>query len=371
MPSEGRWLFSPPPTECAAHQTVVLTLQDIYLTVRDMSMVRGTSLSGYSQLVSELGGDPARLLRAAHIRDDDAGKYDAFIPLRAALQLVESSAASTGASDFGLRLALRQGIEILGPVGVAARTAATVADGLQIFNTFMAAYSPALAISVLPLDDPSRSFIEFEFLLDQLPPCPQGMELSLGVCLIVFRFLMGAEYSPLSVHIPHDPIGPAAEYRGFFGCAAYFGCRRAGFTIRTADLGRPLRRDDVAHQAMVEYLTSITDHDTDMVASVRTIVRQLLPTGAATLDVVAGQFNLHPKAFQRQLASKGTTFAALTDQVRKEATERYLRDTQVSLSHLTRELGYAEQSVLTRSCKRWFGCGPVAYRRAARSQICR
>jgi hypothetical protein len=36
------------------------------------------------------------------------------------------------------------------------------------------------------------------------------------------------------------------------------------------------------------------------------------------------------------------------------------------LAHLTRELGYAEQSVLSRSCRRWFGCGPNAYRKAAR-----
>jgi AraC-like DNA-binding protein len=53
--------------------------------------------------------------------------------------------------------------------------------------------------------------------------------------------------------------------------------------------------------------------------------------------------------------------------VRRETAEHYLRDTDISLSHLTRELGYAEQSVLTRSCRRWFGCGPSSYRNAVRS----
>ena len=98
----------------------------------------------------------------------------------------------------------------------------------------------------------------------------------------------------------------------------------------------------------------------------RTIVRQLLPTGAATLDVVADQFSLHPKTLQRRLADEDTTFAALVDQVRKDAAERYLRSTRISLTHLARELGYAEQSVLTRSCKRWFGAGPAAYRNRTR-----
>src|SRR5262249_49954924 len=110
----------------------------------------------------------------------------------------------------------------------------------------------------------------------------------------------------------------------------------------------------------------ITPRNAGIVESVRTIVRQLLPTGAATLDLVANQFNLHPKTLQRRLADEDTTFAALVDQVRKDIADRYLRNTGISLAHLARELGYAEQSVLTRSCKRWFGTGPAAYRNQTR-----
>ncbi|MBN7561255.1 helix-turn-helix domain-containing protein, partial [Mycobacteroides abscessus] len=50
------------------------------------------------------------------------------------------------------------------------------------------------------------------------------------------------------------------------------------------------------------------------------------------------------------------------DQIRREAAERLLSDTDLSLDHLSRQLGYAEQSVFTRSCKRWFGTTPSAYR---------
>jgi AraC-like DNA-binding protein len=57
----------------------------------------------------------------------------------------------------------------------------------------------------------------------------------------------------------------------------------------------------------------------------------------------------------------------LVDQHRRDAAEHYLRDTHITLSHLTRELGYAEQSVLARSCRRWFGSSPSEYRRSVRS----
>ena len=72
-------------------------------------------------------------------------------------------------------------------------------------------------------------------------------------------------------------------------------------------------------------------------------------------------------ALHRRLCTEKTTFAEIIDSVRRETAEHYLRDTDISLSHLTRELGYAEQSVLSRSCRRWFEMGPSKYRNAIRA----
>ncbi|WP_443987103.1 AraC family transcriptional regulator ligand-binding domain-containing protein, partial [Mycobacterium marinum] len=245
-------------------------------------------------------------------------------------------------------------------------TAATVADALMIFHTFMAAYSPAIHIEITPLAHTQRSFVAIEIVPDDPIPCPHTLELALGVSLGVFRLLMGADYTPLAVHLPHDPLTPPTTYVRYFECTPHFAERRSGFTVRSTDLVRPLHRDELAHRAVVDYLSSITPLGAGIVESVRTMARQLLPTGAATLEVVAAQFHLHPKTLQRRLADESTTFAALIDEVRKETADRYLRTTAMSLSHLARELGYAEQSVLTRSCKRWFGIGPAAYRAKTR-----
>ncbi|MGZ4515243.1 MAG: AraC family transcriptional regulator [Mycobacterium sp.] len=332
-----------------------------------MSVVRGTALSNYPRLVADLGGDPTALLNEAGVRAEDVGRQDVFIAFRRVITAIETAATVTNTPDFGRRLAQLQGIEILGPVGVAARTAATVADALGIFENFLAAYSPAVGLRVTAEANTQRSFIEFQILETKLPPYPQGVELSLGVTLRVLRFLLGADYSPLSVHLLHDPLTPAEDYHRYFGCRPHFADRRMGFSIRTADLQRPLRPDRLAHQVVVQYLTTITDHEPETSQSARTLVRQLLPSGAVTLELIAEQLNLHPKALQRRLAAENTTFAAVVDEVRREAAERYLRDTNITLSHLARELGYAEQSVLTRSCHRWFSCSPAAYRKAIRS----
>jgi AraC-like DNA-binding protein len=337
------------------------------LTFDDMSVVRGTSLSNYPRLVRELGGDPLELMRLAGIRPQDVGRHDVFIPFRGVVTAVESAAIATTTADFGRRLAQRQGIEILGPVGVAARTAATVADAFVIFENFMAAYSPALSATIVPLNDPARAFFEFRVLVDRLPPIPQVMELSLGVALRVLRLMIGAGYAPITVHLSHEPLSDEDDYRQYFGCPPRFAESKTGFTLRRADLARPLNDDQLANQAVVQYLNLITDRDARIAVSVRTLVRQLLPTGMVTLELIAAQLNLHPRALQRRLSDEGLTFGGLLDEVRRDAAAHYLRDTNITLSHLARELGYAEQSVLTRSCRRWFGSGPAAYRNTVRS----
>ncbi len=325
--------------------------------------MRGTSLSNYPRLVAELGGDPVGLLATAGIDLGAVGRQDVFVPFPRVVTAIESAAEATDTPDFGRRLAQLQGIEILGPVGVAARTAATVGAALRIFENFLSAYSPAISLRTTVDNDPDRTFIEYLVIDPELPPHPQGDELSLGVTLRVLRFLLGADYAPLSVHIRHEPLCDVEDYRRYFGCRPLFAERSMGFTIRSTDLARPLQRDKLAHDAVVGYLTAITSTEPSTIASVRTLVRQLLPSGTVTLDLIAEQLSLHPKALQRRLAADDTSFAAIVDDVRRELAERYLRDTRITLSHLARELGYAEQSVLTRSCRRWFGCGPAAYRK--------
>ncbi|MDY6808257.1 MAG: AraC family transcriptional regulator [Actinomycetota bacterium] len=332
-----------------------------------MSVIRGTCLTGFIEEAAALGADAPTLLHAAGIRPSDAGNFESFFTYVAMIQVLEAAAQTTGTPDFGRRLARRQGIEILGPVGVAARTTRTVADALRVFENYLAAYSPAITIEVTPLPNPDTAFMEFRLLIPDPPPHRQAMELSLGVALRVLRFLLGSTFSPLTVHIPHEPLGPPEDYLTEFSCTPRFSQPKAGFTLQASDLARPLVADETAHRAMVGYLDTVIDRqDHRLTGSVRELVRQLLPTGRATLAVTARQFHLHPKTLQRRLAAEHTTYADIVDSVRRELAEHWLRDTDMTLTHLAHELGYSEQSVLTRSCRRWFDCGPAQFRAAHR-----
>jgi len=335
-----------------------------------MELIRGTALSGFCSLTSELGSDPDELLRSVGIRPEDTECVDAFVPLRSGVRAAELAAAVTDTPDFGRRLALRQDMGILGPLAVAVRTAPTVADVFAVFNQFVAAYSGGLSITVLPEPDSDYRFLQWQLHLDPLPPHAQAVELSLGVMLSALRMFLGEDYRPAHVHVPHRRLTSAAEYRRYYGCSVRDQAPSAGFRIASADLARPLDQDLLTHKTAIGYLNSSaeTRSASSIVRSVSDVVRPLLPSAGVTIDLVAHSFGLHPKALQRRLATEGTNFAAVVDRVRRDTAERYLRDTDITVGHLSRELGYAEQSVLTRACQRWFGQNPLAYRTALRRQ---
>ncbi|WP_443082945.1 helix-turn-helix domain-containing protein [Variovorax sp. HW608] len=50
------------------------------------------------------------------------------------------------------------------------------------------------------------------------------------------------------------------------------------------------------------------------------------------------------------------------DGTRRELAQRYLRQPEVSLVQATYLLGFSDQSIFHRACKRWFNTSPGSYR---------
>jgi len=342
-------------------------VRDPKLNLDGMSLIRGTALLGYADLVTELGADADLLLRAAGVPVAHVGNPEAYLGYRNVITAVESAAKVTGTRDFGRLLARRQGIEILGPVGAAARTARTVAAALAAVSQYLVVYSPAIAITLGAVDDERYTRMEVGILLDDLPDHRQTIELSLGVALRIFRLLAGPDFHPVTVHLPHDPLTSRREYVRYFGGRPRFAEPFAGFTVRSADMARPVFADGGVHAAVRAYLDTVAPPGAQgTVETVRSLVRHLLPTGVLGIGLVAPQLSMHPRTLQRRLARESSTFEFIVDDIRREQARDLLRDTDMPMSQLAGVLGYSEQSVLTRSCQRWFGRAPMQQRRLLR-----
>jgi AraC-like DNA-binding protein len=95
------------------------------------------------------------------------------------------------------------------------------------------------------------------------------------------------------------------------------------------------------------------------------LVNRYLSHKDCTNERIAAELCLHPRTLQRRLKSEKVTFEHIKDQARREAALRYLQRPDIPLTQVAEKLGYAEQSVLSRSCYRWFSASPREVRERA------
>ncbi|MBM7366980.1 AraC family transcriptional regulator [Gordonia hydrophobica] len=325
-------------------------------------LICASSLSRAPELIADCGGDADAVLARVGIDPSVVGAYDRFIPFTALSTLVGVCAAEFGVPDFGLRLAARQDPDILGPLAIAARHAETMGDGLREVTRYTHVYSPALATELREHGD-EVSYV-LETLPQRLPYRSHVVELAMGVTLSACRMFTGPDFRPTRVAFDHQPIADRSVYLEYFRCPVEFDAPAIALTFPRETLRRRLPRADpltydVAIRAMAghERAHSFTD-------AVSALIVRSLPAGASTLDTVAELLMMHPRSVQRALAESGTTFDRLVDDARRDIATTLLANPGVSLSAVARQIGYSEQSTLTRSCRRWFGMPPLRKRRA-------
>jgi AraC-like DNA-binding protein len=110
---------------------------------------------------------------------------------------------------------------------------------------------------------------------------------------------------------------------------------------------------------MTEYVRlSTSSHPLDIQRQVAFLVRKMMPLALCTLPAVARHLYLHERTLQRRLTKSGVSFESIVDSVRRERAEELLAGSRLSMAHVAAQLGYHEQSSLSRACRRWFGRAP-------------
>jgi AraC-like DNA-binding protein len=81
------------------------------------------------------------------------------------------------------------------------------------------------------------------------------------------------------------------------------------------------------------------------------------------LEAVAASLHMHPRTVRRRLAEEGTSFRAITNDVRATLATELLSQVGLTVEQVARRLGYAETAAFNHAFSRWFGLAPTEYRR--------
>jgi AraC-like DNA-binding protein len=329
-----------------------------------VAMVRVQAVRGYRELVAERGGDAVRLLRAAKIKRSVFDQPASFISFPAVVELLERSASDLACPDFGLCLAERQDIGILGPLAVAMRYSATVGDAMGCASKYIHVYNAAIGFSVRADNRNDQALLVFEIVADHAHRCAQMVEHGVGLTCRILNMLSAGRSHVDQIWLPHAAVASRATYRRHLGAPVEFSAPRAALAIDRGDLAlRVGEHNEELRGLAVDYLNvHFPARNTSLPLQVRMVIERLLGTGSCGYTEVAEALSMHPRTLQRRLRDEGTTFEDIKDEARRDLAQRYLTQPDVTLAQVTTLLDYSGQSALTRSCQRWFHTTPRGLR---------
>lgn len=328
-------------------------------------VVHARILQFFPELVEELGGDTRQLMRQAGIDVETLAAARAGATYRQVVELLEGAAKALDCPDFGMRLASLQSGRMFGPLGLVMQNSRTFGEALDYVSKHAQAHSLASRLWLKRLPDEKAVFAGHDILLDRLPHRSQAMEQLMLVGHLAAMEITGGQARVRRVHFRHQPVSPLRVYRRYFGCDVLFDQNEDGIVFSDRDLAAPILDPD---SRVYELATAFIDAQfagrrTPLGALARGVIMQFLGTDDCGNERVAAELNLHPRTLHRRLRAEGTSFRRVKDEVRRDLMLYYLQDTDLEFARISDRLGFAEQSVMTRSCNRWFGVSPTRLRR--------
>ncbi|WP_229377262.1 AraC family transcriptional regulator [Shewanella woodyi] len=152
------------------------------------------------------------------------------------------------------------------------------------------------------------------------------------------------------------------DYQTLFACPVLFEQSENAILIDKAMLTRPLPSGDNRRlpQLMAnaqQRLKHMGSDDQLQLATAR-VIRQLLPQGTISRDLVANQLHLTGRTLQRKLLKQGVSYQTLVDNIRHEMADYWLACSELSASEIAVELGFSDVRVFFRAYKNWSGHSP-------------
>jgi AraC-like DNA-binding protein len=332
------------------------------------------SLQFFQELVTKLGGDAEMLLAPFKLEAATLQAAGAVIEYRTLLAVMDAAAKQLACPDFGLRLAVMQGgNRAIGPVGVVMKNSRTLGQAIGYCAKNIHAYSPATRVRFEPDRANHRLLLRLEIMLEKAPDKCQAVEHALMLATLNIRELTGGSSRVRRVLFSHAPQLSMQVYRQYFNCEVVFNEKMDGLVLAEDDLvALVVNPDSRVYEMATAFIDSrFPQIELSFRTRVRSLIEQYISSRDCTNEKVAADFCLHPRTLQRRLRSEGVSFEDLKDEVRRDLALRYIQNTELPLKKVAERLGYAETSVLSRSCFRWFSTNPRELRSRVRGESSR
>lgn len=283
--------------------------------------------------------------------------------------LLEIAAVESNCDTFGLRMAESRRLSDFGALSLLIAHQASVRQVLATLGRYRYLLNETLALQV---EETERTVIIRENLLVTTPDSARhAHELAIGVLVRIFRGLLGERWRPMSVNLAHGPPADLAVHYRILGPDVVFYSDFNAVVCSSDDLDRV---NPAADSAMADYARTFVDMlplsgRRSLASEVRQTIHLLLPAGHATLNRVAESVGVPARTLQRRLATQGSDFRQMVDDVRGDLALRFVADQTDSLTRVSQLLGYSQSSAFSRWFHSKFGLSPTAWRKTRAKEL--
>ena len=171
----------------------------------------------------------------------------------------------------------------------------------------------------------------------------------------------------LRVELGYPPLARPGDYRHMFlGNPVEFDCDTTRMTLGREMLEKRVTQDEASLRRFLRHpvlimLTGSYASDS-WTAKVRELVHHRL-ADMPELKEVAASLEVHPQTLRRRLATEGTTFKDIKNQVRRDTALHFLGKQGLSIEEIAYRSGFSESSAFIRAFKVWTGVTPYTYRK--------
>jgi AraC-like DNA-binding protein len=327
--------------------------------------LRSTTLASWAGAIAESlrhqGLDPDAVFSEARLDIKQTLDPDARFLVSDMTRLWQACVKATNNPAFGLTVPAFRSSTTFHAMGMAVDACGTLKESLKRLLKLSRLVSNVADMRLEELDNGDWSLIWY------IEPDIRAMvaDEALDAFLCSFVSRLNAEDLAEVYFVRQQPVDLAPYRKAFYERPMYFGANDDRVVIRKEAMDKVRQTYNPAlasagESVALDYLQKL-ERD-NVVLHVENEIRHRLQAGEPKQQDIADALHLSVRQLQRKLATNGTSFAQLLQEIRHQLAKEYLADSTRSIVDISLSLGFSDQSNFSAAFRRWEGVSPSEFR---------
>lgn len=336
---------------------------------QSISLIRAAAIAPMRRWLSENGYPLEPFLEAAGLSWVPEDDPYLPVPLRGVVTFLAEISRGTSL-DAPYRMARGRGGYEIGLIGAAALCGPTVREGFQRLARSMPIHCTHEMFVVLEEDDGLHIRDGWALDIGDTEVLHFVQQYVAALVDMICSVAFGASSCMERVEIVPHPEAGLVHLRPWLGEKVQVAKDRALDVVVSEEVAAKQFPDAVQREALLQIAPDESPLRRGNLLSedVATLVSSMLPWISPTLDLVAASAGVSDRTLRRHLRQEGTSLKEIVERTRLQiAIDRLQQEPETPLGDISAELGYSDQSTLTRLIKRSTGKTPSQIRKNSRA----